>query len=120
MTNSYALKEKSFQTKNETRKKQIRCARLIGSCLFATAIFSLAVAFPTLAHASVESSLTAVQEKLVGTLLPLAAMCGLVIAGLSFVAGHPNARQHLVYAIVGAIVGFGSESIVAFIRNLIH
>jgi type IV secretory pathway VirB2 component (pilin) len=61
-----------------------------------------------------------VQEKLVGTLLPLAAMCGLVIAGLSFVAGHPNARQHLVYAIVGAIVGFGSESIVSFIRNLIH
>ena len=79
-----------------------------------------AFAYPVLAQASVESSLSAVQEKLVGTLLPLAAMCGLVVAGLSFVAGHPNARQHLIYAIVGAIVGFGSESIVAFIRNLIH
>jgi len=78
------------------------------------------VAYPVISHASVESSLQAVQDKLVGTLLPLAAMCGLVIAGLSFVAGHANARQHLLYAIVGAIVGFGSESIVSFIRNLIH
>ena len=78
------------------------------------------VVFPGLAHASVESSLQAVQNKLVGTLLPLASICGLIIAGLSFVAGHPNARQHLIYAIVGAIVGFGSESIVAFIRGLIH
>lgn len=78
------------------------------------------LASPTIAACSVESSLAAVQEKLVGTLLPLGAMCGLVIAGLSFVAGHANARQHLIYAIVGAIVGFGSESIVSFIRNLIH
>jgi type IV secretory pathway VirB2 component (pilin) len=86
----------------------------------ALAVFSATAAFSTLAHASVESSLAAVQSKLVGTLLPLAAMCGLVIAGISFVAGHANARQHLIYAIVGAIVGFGSESIVSFIRNLIH
>jgi len=75
---------------------------------------------PTLAFGSVESSLAAVQDKLVGTLLPLAAMLGLGIAGLSFVAGHPNARAHFIYAIVGAIVGFGSESIVSFIRGLIH
>ena len=78
------------------------------------------MAAPIIAFASVESSLAAVQEKLVGTLLPLAAMLGLVIAGLSFVAGHANARSHLIYAIVGAIVGFGSESIVSFIRGLIH
>jgi type IV secretory pathway VirB2 component (pilin) len=83
-------------------------------------VCSLILFAPDLAFASVESSLSAVQDKLVGTLLPLAAMCGLVIAGLSFVAGHANARQHLVYAIIGAIVGFGSESIVSFIRNLIH
>ena len=75
---------------------------------------------PMLAFASVESSLAAVQEKLVGTLLPLAAMCGLVIAGLSFVAGHANARAHLIYAIIGAIVGFGAESIVSLIRSLVH
>jgi type IV secretory pathway VirB2 component (pilin) len=72
------------------------------------------------AFASVESSLQAVQEKLVGTLLPLGAMCGLAVAGLSFVAGHANARQHLFYAIIGAIVGFGAESIVSLIQSLIH
>lgn len=75
---------------------------------------------PTIAFGSVESSLQAVQSKLVGTLLPLAAICGLVIAAFSFVMGHANARQHLFYAVIGAIVGFGSESIIALIRGLIH
>jgi hypothetical protein len=81
---------------------------------------ALTILMPALALASVEGSLQAVQEKLVGTLLPLGAMCGLAIAGLSFVAGHANARQHLFYAIVGAIVGFGAESIVSLIQSLIH
>ena len=112
MKDSLILKAKNFPDKSNKRD--------LARCTFAILICSLPILFPALAHASVESSLAAVQEKLVGTLLPLAAMCGLVIAGLSFVAGHPNARQHLVYAIVGAIVGFGSESIVSFIRNLIH
>jgi len=78
------------------------------------------IAAPALALASVESSLAAVQDKLVGTLLPLAAMCGLVFAGLSFVAGQPNARMHLVYAIIGAAVGFGAESIISLVRSLVH
>lgn len=72
------------------------------------------------AQASVETSLQDVQAKLVGTLLPLAAICGLVIAGFSFVMGHANARQHLMCAIVGAVIGFGAESIVSLIRTLIH
>ncbi len=75
---------------------------------------------PILASASVETSLQAVQSKLVGTLLPLAAICGLVVAGFSFVMGHANARQHLIYAISGAIIGFGAESIISLIRGLIH
>lgn len=112
MKNSFNWNQKSILDK----KRLSQIARY--SC--AIAVCSVAITHPLLAHASVESSLQAVQNKLVGTLLPLAAMCGLVIAGLSFVAGHPNARQHLVFAIVGAIVGFGSESIVSFIRNLIH
>ena len=78
------------------------------------------ILLPALAFASVEGSLAAVQEKLVGTILPLGAMCGLVIAGLSFVAGHANAKSHLMYAIIGAIVGFGAESIVSLIRSLVH
>lgn len=78
------------------------------------------IAAPAIAFGSVESSLAAVQEKLVGTILPLGAMCGLVVAGLSFVAGHANAKAHLMYAIMGAIVGFGAESIVSLIRSLVH
>lgn len=78
------------------------------------------LAMPIVASASVEGSLVAVQTKLVSTLLPLAAICGLVIAAFSFVMGHQNARQHLFLAICGAIVGFGAESIVALIRSLIH
>lgn len=79
-----------------------------------------ALIIPSIGFCSVESSLQAVQSKLVGTLLPLAAICGLVVAGFSFVMGHANARQHLIYAVIGAIIGFGAESIVALIRGLIH
>lgn len=81
---------------------------------------TMLILLPIFAFGSVESSLQAVQAKLVGTLLPLAAICGLCIAGMSFVMGHANARQHLIYAVVGAIVGFGAESIVSLIRGLIH
>ncbi len=108
---SSILKEKNFADKNKLIA--------LSACTLALAAGSGLIC-PALAHASVESSLQAVQSKLVGTLLPLAAMLGLVIAGLSFVAGHANARQHLIYAIIGAIVGFGSESIVNFIRSLIN
>jgi type IV secretory pathway VirB2 component (pilin) len=75
---------------------------------------------PVLAHASVESSLMAVQSRLIGTILPLAAILGLVFAGLSFVAGSQNARSHLMLAILGAVIGFGAPSIVSWIQGLIH
>ena len=79
-----------------------------------------AILAPLVANASVESSLIAVQSKLVGTILPLAAICGLVFAGFSFVMGHMNARQHLVCAIIGAVVGFGAESIISLVRALVN
>lgn len=88
-------------------------------------IFSLltlifVVSFPLLGFCSVESSLMAVQSKLIGTILPLAAIIGLVFAGLSFVAGSANARNHLILAIIGAAIGFGAPSIVSWIQSLIH
>jgi type IV secretory pathway VirB2 component (pilin) len=75
---------------------------------------------PAVGFCSVESSLMALQNKLIGTILPLAAIIGLVFAGLSFVMGSPNARNHLVLAIFGAVVGFGAPSIVSWIQSLIH
>ncbi len=80
----------------------------------------LIVGFPMLGFCSVESSLAAVQSKLIGTILPLVAIIGLVFAGLSFVAGSQNARSHLVLAIIGAAIGFGAPSIVSWIQSLIH
>jgi hypothetical protein len=101
------------------RSRTTRCSRLKRS-LVGMAAVTAAMALPWVAQGSVEGSLIAVQTKLVGTILPLAAICGLVVAGFSFVAGHPSARSHLMLAIMGAIVGFGAESIVALIRSLIQ
>ena len=106
MNNLKNLNQKS------TPIKQIQLMQILSLIILFTA--------PMIAFGSVEGSLAAVQEKLVGTILPLGAMCGLVVAGLSFVAGHANAKSHLMYAIMGAIVGFGAESIVSLIRSLVH
>lgn len=75
---------------------------------------------PEFAMASVESSLNAIQQKFIGTILPLLSVIGLVWAGFSFLMGNPNARSHLVLAIIGASVGFGAQSIVSFIRGMVH
>jgi type IV secretory pathway VirB2 component (pilin) len=72
------------------------------------------------AGASVESSLMTIQTKLVGTILPLVAILGIVFAGFSYLSGNANARNHLILAIVGAVVGFGASSIVSFLRGLIQ
>ena len=82
-------------------------------------LFTVAL-MPELAMASVESSLQAIQQKFIGTLMPVLAILGLCWAGFSFLVGSPNARNHLFLAGMGMIVGFGAPSIVSFIRGLIH
>jgi type IV secretory pathway VirB2 component (pilin) len=88
--------------------------------VFYLAAFAVIFMAPSLGYGSVESSLMAVQSKLITTILPLAAVLGLVFAGLSFVAGSPNARGHLVLAIMGAVIGFGAPSIIQFIQQLVN
>ena len=88
--------------------------------VFSVLTLILILAFPMLGFCSVESSLAAVQTKLIGTILPLVAIIGLVFAGLSFVAGSQNARSHLILAIIGAAIGFGAPSIVSWIQSLVH
>ena len=75
---------------------------------------------PDLAMASVESSLAAVQSKLIDVVLPLVGIIGLCFAACSFFVGNPNARNHLFLAMVGAAVGFGAPSIIAFIRGVVN
>ncbi len=100
------MKNKLLNFKESTLKKY---------CAF---LFSLLA--PVLAQASVESSLQAVQDKLVGTFLPLAAILGFIWAGFSYISGNPNAKTHLFLAIVGAAVGFGASSLVSLIQSLVH
>ena len=75
---------------------------------------------PDLAMASVESSLSAIQSKLIDVVLPLVGIIGLCFAAFSFFVGNPNARTHLFLAMVGAAVGFGAPSIIAFIRGVVN
>lgn len=75
---------------------------------------------PALCFADVEGSLRNIQYRLVGTILPLAAILGFVFAGFSYISGSPNARTHLILAMIGAAVGFGASSIVSMIRSLVN
>ena len=78
------------------------------------------LAMPESAHASVESTMVALQQKLLGTILPLLSVLGLLFAGLAYLSGSPNARSYLGASIVGAVIGFGAESIVGLIRSIVH
>jgi hypothetical protein len=91
------------------------CSRLFQ--LFA--VLGLGLALPAVGFGSVESSLGNVQSKL-EILLPVLATLGLGFAGVSFLMGSPNARGHLILAIIGACVGFGATSIMGFIRQIVN
>lgn len=90
-----------------------------GSALVLFGVLFFLVA-PELAFASVESSMMALQQKLLGTILPLLSVLGLLFAGLAYLTGSPNARSYLGAAIIGAVIGFGAESIVSLIRSVVH
>lgn len=81
-------------------------------------MMSLLVAEPS--FASFESSLTSIQMKLSNVVLPTLATMGLLFAGFSFMSGNMNARQHIIYAVVGCILGFGAQAIVDFIATSVR
>jgi type IV secretory pathway VirB2 component (pilin) len=72
------------------------------------------------ANASVESSLLGLKNVLLGSILPIFAVLGLGFAAFSFLTGNPNAKQHLVYAITGAAILFGAQSIVDLLQRVIQ
>ena len=76
--------------------------------------------FQEQALASLESSLVSIKSRLTGVILPLISVIGLVIATFSFITGNPNAKQHIIYALVGSAIGFGAQSIVDFISFTIY
>lgn len=75
---------------------------------------------PLMAHAGLESSLIGIKTKLTGIILPLLSVIGLGITSISFFTGNPNAKQHMVYAILGCMFGFGAQAIVDFIAQTVR
>lgn len=75
---------------------------------------------PDFAHAGLESSLMGIKSKLTGVILPLLSVIGIAIAGISFFTGNPNAKQHIAYAIIGCMIGFGAQGIVDFIAQTVR
>ena len=75
---------------------------------------------PELAHAGLESSLLGLKTKLTGVILPLLSVIGIAIAAVSFFTGNPQAKQHILYAVLGCIFGFGAQAIVDFISQTVR
>lgn len=83
-------------------------------------VISIGLMQPELSHAGLESSLMGIKSKLTGVILPLLSVIGISIAGISFFTGNPNAKQHIAYAIVGCMIGFGAQGIVDFIAQTVR
>jgi type IV secretory pathway VirB2 component (pilin) len=75
---------------------------------------------PGFAHAGLESSLMDVKMKLTGVILPLLSVIGIAIAAISFFTGNPQAKQHIFYAVLGCMFGFGAQAIVDFISQTVR
>lgn len=75
---------------------------------------------PDVALASLESSLDAIRSRLTGVIMPLLAVIGVCIAGISFYSGNEDAKRHIAYAVAGCLIGFGAQAIVDFLQGLVH
>ncbi len=73
-----------------------------------------------MAFASVESSLMGLKTVLLGSILPIFAVLGLGFAAFSFFTGNPNAKQHLIYAVIGSVILFGAQSIVDLLQRVVR
>ena len=72
------------------------------------------------AHADVEGSLNSIRTELTGVILPALSVIGIGIASVSFFTGNPQAKQHIVYAILGCAFGFGAQQIVNLIASVVR
>lgn len=83
-------------------------------------IVAVSLLLPQLSHASVESSLAAMQSKLTRVILPTISIIGIAWAAFSLMTGNERAKAHLWYAIIGSVIGFGAQSIVDFISQTVR
>lgn len=75
---------------------------------------------PLAAHASVESSLMGLKTTLLSGLLPILAVMALGFAAFQFFTGNINAKQYLIYAVVGSVILFGAQSIVDLLSRVVR
>ena len=75
---------------------------------------------PDLANAGLESSLMGIKMKLTGVIMPLLSVIGIAFAAISFFTGNPQAKQHILYAVLGCMFGFGAQAIVDFISQTVR
>jgi type IV secretory pathway VirB2 component (pilin) len=85
-----------------------------------TLIIGIGILYPEFSYAGLESSLMGIKSKLTGVILPLLSVIGIAVAGISFMTGNPNAKQHISFAVVGCIIGFGAQGIVDFISQTVR
>ncbi|RYZ81373.1 MAG: hypothetical protein EOP06_23620 [Proteobacteria bacterium] len=87
---------------------------------FVAVFVTIGLLVPDLAHADLVSSINGIKTKLTGVILPLLSVIGIAIAAISFFTGNPNAKQHIAYAILGCMFGFGAQAIVDFIAQTVR
>ena len=107
-----------------SKKKKLTATREVfnlNNPKFRTGVLVFAAALTsTVAHASVESSLLGLKTVLLGSILPVLAVIGLGFAGFSFFTGNPNAKGHLMYALIGCAVIFGAQAIVDMMARVVR
>ena len=88
-------------------------------CLTFSGLLSIVV-FSSLANASVESSLSGIQNKLTHVILPTISIIAIAWAAFSMMSGNERAKMHMWYAILGSIIGFGAQALVDFISQTVR
>ena len=90
------------------------CSRL--KIILAFAFFFI----PNFCFADLQGSLDNIKFQLTHLILPTISVIGMAIAATSFFTGNPQAKQHMVYAILGCCFGFGAEAIMGLIRSIVN
>jgi type IV secretory pathway VirB2 component (pilin) len=88
--------------------------------IYCIAILAVGFVVPEFAHAGLEDSLFGLKARITGVILPLLAVIGIAIGAISFFTGNPRAKEHIIYAILGCVFGFGAQAIVDFISQTVH
>lgn len=80
----------------------------------------LVLLLPSLAQASVDSSLKQIRSILLSELLPTLAGISLAFSAGAFLLGSPNAKQYLTYSIFGCVIIYCAQSIVSLIAGAVN